>query len=117
MSQKIVVQGTKEVLNSTASLAAAGSTSASFYSEGYARLRGMVVSNASLIAGSGITIRQALSQAAATSGSWDYVTTSNLTACSGSGFDVTIYGSVVQVFHKTDGAASIFRSRWYLLPL
>ena len=117
MSQKIAVQSTKEVFNSTASLAAAGSTSGSFYSEGYARIRGLIVSNASLVAGSGISIRQAISQAAATSGCWDYVTTSNLTACSGSAFDVTIYGSVVQVFHKTDSAASIFRSRWYLLPL
>ena len=117
MSQKIAVQGTELVLNTTSSLAAAGSVSGSFFSEGYARIVGMVISNASLVAGSGISIRQAISSCAANSGSWDYITTANLTACSGSAFDVEIYGQVVQVFHKVDSAASIFRSRWYLRPL
>lgn len=111
---KIFAQKTETVLNSTAALGAGASISGSLVCEGFAKIMGLVVTNASLDDASSIRIYQSLSHGA----SWDQQGDFILTACSGSPYTCPLYGNAVKVLIKNGaGAASIFRTNWYLLPI
>jgi hypothetical protein len=113
---KVYLQKFPIVWESTASLAAgASTTSGSFPIDGYARLIGLITSNASA-AGSGLKIWQGISPSGATA-SLIYSSNYDLSACSGSAFSIEVIGTVGQIDYVADSAASIFQTVWQLRPI
>lgn len=110
---KSFVQRNLNILKSSASLAAGASVSGSSPSTGFARIVGGLIVSASSVAGSGLSIRQSFDGGA----NWDHVTACQITANSGSAFSVAVVGDAVQVFYKTDSAASVVRMNWELRPI
>ena len=111
---KIFVQSLPTVWATSASLAAAGSaTSGSYACDGYARLVGIVATNASAKAASGLRIWQSVDSGS----NWDYKYDSVPSACSPSAYSVEIIGNAVKIDFITDSAASQFRTRWMLRPI
>ena len=101
------------VWQSSASLAAAGSaTSGSFVCNGYARLVGVLISNASAKAASGLRISQSVDSGS----NWDYSTDYAPTACSGSAFSIEVVCIAVKVNFISYSAGSLFRTLWHLRP-
>jgi len=100
----------------TASLPAASSiNSGSFATAGYARLVGVVFSDASMSGVCGIRVRQSSTSVP----NWDYESNFTLGACSGSGFSIEVVGRYgqVELFSGATCAASILRSYWTLRPI
>ena len=100
----------------TASLPAASSiNSGSFASIGFARLTGVVYSDASMSTVCGVRIRQS----STSDPDWDYESNFTLAASSGSGFSIEVVGRYAQVelFTGATCAASILRSYWTLRPV
>lgn len=112
---KVYVQRANTVWNTTASIDASASvTSGSFPCQGFARLTGLLISTASLKAGSGLRI----SQSADLGSNWDYWTDFVPSACSGSAFSIELVGNATKVDVLADGSgASIFRTIWVLRPV
>lgn len=98
-------------------LAAGGASvgSGSFASIGYARLTGIVYSDASMSAACGIRVRQSSTSVP----NWDWQSTSGLSACSGSSFSVEVTGryASVELFTGATCAASILRAYVTLRPI
>lgn len=111
---KIHAQDAETVLATTASLAVNGTVSGSMICAGYARLMGTVISNASTTA-IGLVVQHSANQGA----NWDYTSGSyTIAACSGSGFDIPIYGNAVKVSASNGAtAASLFRAFFWLRPV
>ena len=114
---KIYVQAAREILSYSGALAAGASTlSGSVICDGYARIRGLAISSASLETASGVRVMLSSDHGI----NWDHtLAASGLTACSGSAFDYPVHGDAVQVVIKggaTASSASI-RTLWYLLPV
>jgi len=99
----------------TALPAASSINSGSFACIGYARLVGLVYSDASMSSGCGVLVKQSSTSAP----NWDYVSNFTLSACSGSGFSIEIVGRFAQIdlFSGATCAASILRSYWSLRPV
>ncbi len=111
---KIFAQKTENVLNSTTALLASGSISGSLVCEGFTKIMGMVISNASLDDASSIRLYQSMSHGA----SWDVIGDFIQTACTACPYTCPLYGNAIKVLVKNGtGAASIFRTNWYLLPI
>ena len=111
---KIFVQQFPTVWQTSASLAASGSVSSGSYaSDGYARIIGLLITNASAKAGSGLRI----SQSGDSGSNWDYHTDYAPSACSGSAYSIEIIGNTVKIEYRTDSAASQFRTLWQLKPI
>jgi hypothetical protein len=110
---KVYAQSTDVVLSRTASLPASGSfSSGSFACGGYARLVGILVTNASAKSGSGLRVSFGMS-----SGSWDINNDYAPAACGASQYSLEVVGPYVKVDYITDSAASIFRTNWMLRPI
>ena len=110
------VWDTCTVTAATTNLAAAASVSSgSFASIGFARLVGVVYSDASMSNVCGVRVRQSSTSAP----NWDNESLFPLTASSGSGFSIEIVGryASVELFVGATCAASILRSVWYLRPV
>ncbi len=93
----------------------ASTTSGSFSSIGFARLVGVVYSDASMSSVCGVRVRQSSTSVP----NWDYESNFALSASSGSGFSIEVvgrYGSV-ELFTGATCAASILRSYWTLRPV
>ena len=99
----------------TASLAANASTvSGSFPTQGFARLTGTLISNASLKAGSGLRI----SQSGDSGSNWDYYTDFVPSTCSGSAFSIELVGNAAKIEAFSDsGSIGILRTNWILRPV
>ena len=94
--------------------ASGSQTSGSFWSYGYARLVGLVISNASAKAASGLRVWQSGDGG----DNWDYFSDWTLSACSGSAFSIEIIGNAAKVdFRNGATAASLFRTLWQLRPI
>jgi len=110
---KQFVQRNDIVLQSTASLGASASISGSAPCSGYSKLVGGIITNASSVAGSGLSVRQSFDGG----DNWDYVTACQIAACDGDGFLIDVIGDAVEVFYKTDSAASLVRMKFQLRPI
>lgn len=101
------------LLESTASLAAAGSTSGSAAVTGFVEVRGILFSSGSFDSASGVTIYQSADGGA----NWDYAELATITENSGSVYSASLHGNGVMVRLKNgaDAAASL-RTAWYLVP-
>ena len=111
---KIFVQQFPTVWQTSASLAASGSVSSGSYaSDGYARIIGLLITNASAKAGSGLRI----SQSGDSGSNWDYHTDYAPSACFGSAYSIEIIGNAVKIDFVPETTASIFRTVWYLRPV
>lgn len=101
----------------TASLASSGSlSSGSFYTHGYARILGIVISSGSGVdAASAVRVRQSTDGGS----NYDFITACQLSACSGSAFSIEVVGNVADIEYRGDTTASIaeFRSLWQLRPV
>lgn len=99
----------------TASLAGnASAVSGSFPCQGFARLTGTLVSNASLKAASGLRI----SQSGDSGSNWDYYTDFVPSACSGSAFSIELIGNAAKIEVFADsGSIGILRTNWVLRPV
>jgi len=100
----------------TANLPAASTiNSGSFASIGYARLTGVVYSDASMSGTCGVRVRQS----STSTPNWDYESNFALSACSGSAFSIEIIGRYAQVelYSGATCAASQVRSYWALRPI
>ena len=115
MSGKVYVQKFPPVWESSASMDSNGSqTSGSFWSYGYARLVGLVISSASAKAGSGLRVWQSPDGGA----NWDYFSDWAPSACSGSAFSIEIIGDAAMIdFRNGATAANLFRTLWQLRPI
>ena len=94
-------------------VASASITSGSFVCFGYTRLVGILYTDASAKAASGLRIAQSSNMGA----NWDYRTDYAPTACSGSGYSIEVVGNAAKIDYITDSAASVFRTAWYLRPV
>ena len=111
---KVYVQATIDVWSASAPIALAGSvTSGSFITQGYTRLLGILYTDASAKAGSGLRIAQSANWGV----NWDYNTDFAPSASSGSAYSIEIVGNAAKIDYITDSAASIFRTAWYLRPV
>jgi len=111
---KIYCQNFPIVWQTTASLAASGSTGGSALCGGYARLVGGIVSAASAKAASGLRIWQSFDQGT----NWDFWSDYVPSASSASAFSIEIIGNAVKVDFRTDATgASILRALWQLRPV
>ncbi len=98
------------VLETSASLAALTSISGCLICDGYSRLVGMAISNASST-GSGLRIFQSSTRGT----TWDSETLYTITACTGSSFDIPIYGNGIKVTASNGAtAASLLRAYFSL---
>lgn len=112
---KIYVQNSPCPWGTSTSMAASGSqTSGSFKTNGYARLTGILISSASMKAGSGLRVEQSGDLGV----NWDYASDWAPSACSGSGFSIELLGDAakVTVYNGADNA-DIFRTSWRLRPV
>lgn len=112
---KIYAQNFPIVFQSTASLAAAGSTSGSLICNGYATLQGLFLTDASTQTGSGLQVQQSADYGV----TWDYTSASDavaasiITACS-----AEIFGNAVKVTWRNGAdAASTPRILFQLRPV
>ena len=111
---KLYVQSEPTVWATSASLAASGScTSGSYACDGYARLVGILATNASAKAASGLRV----SQSCDSGSNWDYVYDSVPSACLPSAYTIEVIGNAIKIDYITDSAASQFRTRWMLRPI
>ena len=113
---RTAVQRTVNVLTYSGSLDSSGSTSGSTYSQGFSRIVGAVYTDASSVAGSGLTVRQSLDLGQ----NWDYITACQIAACSAcdSAFSIEIVGDAVKVDYINGATtASNVRIKWYLKPV
>ena len=110
---KIYIQEFKDAYSASGVIPSGGSISGSFISEGYAKLVGMVISNASAKAGSGLRVYQSSNYGR----NWDYYTDYVPSACSACGILVDIFGDAVKIEYRTDSQADIFRMAWHLRPI
>ena len=95
-------------------LASASVTSGSFVTTGFARITGIVISNASGAAASALVVQQS-----GDSGSnWDGLSQWTLSACSGSIFSIEVCGNAAKI-NYANGAdnAGVFRTNWFLRPI
>ena len=111
---KIYVQEFPIIWQSSASLAASGSTSSSAHSGGYARLLGMVIASGSTKAGSGLRVLQSPDGGT----NWDYYADFEVSACSASAFSLEVIGNAVKIEWR-NGAddADVARMLWQLRPI
>ena len=119
MSGRIWAQKSPQVWNSSASMAASGSSTSitggcatGCPCHGYARITGMVISNASSTS-RGLKILQSADRGQ----NWDYVSSFTMSACSGSAFSSEIVGNSVKIEYYTDSAADVFRTNWQMRPI
>lgn len=111
---KTFIQRVGEALSYSGSIASGDSiTSGSIPCKGYSRITGILTSSASSLSGSGLRI----SQSADLGANFDYVTSWNISACSGSAFSVEIVGNAVQVDFAVDDDADEVRTLWHLRPV
>jgi len=111
---KTFVQRVGNVLSYSGSLASGcGLTSGSIPCKGYSRLVGMIISSASSLSGSGLRIGQSADLGI----NFDYWTSFNISACSGSAFSVEIVGDAIQVDFAVDSQADEIRTLWHLRPV
>lgn len=110
---RLYAQATTEVLRTSASLAVNGTITGSLICHGYAKLVGLLWSNASGTA-SAIRVQQSSNYGA----NWDYETLYPITASTASAFDVTLYGNAVKISASNGAtAASLFRAVFNLRPV
>lgn len=110
---RLYAQATTEVLSTGASLAANGTVTGSAICHGYAKLVGLLYSNASGTA-SAIRIRQSSDYGA----HWDYEALYPIAASVASVFSLELYGNAVKVSASMGaGAASLFRAHFDLRPI
>ncbi len=114
---KTSIQRTSDdVLSHSGSLDASASISGSAYSRGYARVVGTVFTDASSVAGSGLTVRQSTDLGQ----NWNYITACAIAACSAcdSAFSIEIIGNAVSIeYVNGTGVASSLRALWYMRPI
>ena len=112
---KIFVQSMPEVWSTTACITGSTSvTSGVFYTEGYTKLLGMVYAGASSASKYGVRI----SQSSDYGSNWDYSASTSISACTGCGFSVELYGNAAKVDYYTDAdGANPFRTSWRLRPI
>lgn len=112
---KIYLQSSPCVLDTSASIAASGSTTGSLHCAGYARVVGVAISSASLVAGSGIRVEHSCDLGS----NWDGIEDlGTLTACSGSLFSACLVGNAVRVtiFNGATDADEV-RAQFRLVPI
>ncbi len=110
---RIYAQAPEIVWETTASLATNANVSGSAFCGGYAKLTGLVWSNASTNA-SQLQIWQSSDRGA----TWDYVTNYTVTASAASAFALDIYGNAVKVSCSNGAtAASLFHAYFALRPV
>lgn len=110
---RLYAQATTEVLSTGASLAANGNITGSAICHGYAKLVGMLYSNASGTA-SAVRIQQSSNYGA----TWDYEALYPIAASVASVFSLELYGNAVKVSASMGaGAASLFRASFSLRPI
>ncbi len=112
---KIYVQNFPTVLESAASLAAAGSISGSALCNGYAQIIGGIKANVILNSPSGLAVEQSFDRGS----NWDLVSGSDAIAASiATGCVINIVGNAVRV-KITNGAsdATSLRTYWQLKPI
>lgn len=112
---KLFVQSAPEVWRTNACITGSTSvTSGSFYTEGYAKLVGILYSGASAASINGLKISQSSDYGA----NYDYFTSYAQSACSGSGYSIEIVGNVAKIEFYTDAdGANPFRTSWRLRPI
>jgi hypothetical protein len=111
---KIWVQNMPAVLDSSGSLVASGSISGSKLCDGYSNIVGIAYNNASSVAGCALFIEQSADQGT----SWDWVSACNLSADSGSGYNIVIVGDAVRIrFHNGADNSTAVRMLWRLRPV
>lgn len=115
---KIYAQGVEPVFVTTASLAISASTSGSAITQGYARLVGIICSDASAAVGaaSGLKIQQSSDYGV----HWDIVSASYaLAACTAASVNITLVGNAARVtwWNGATNAASQPRMALYAFPV
>ena len=112
---KLYIQNTPTLFNLSGSFAAAGSTSGSLGSAGYAKIVGVFRSDVVSETGSGLRIEQSSNGGT----NWDIISASCLaSACAASSFSVEVVGNAVRLFWRNGaGAASAARINFFLRPI
>jgi len=112
---KLFVQSQPEVWRTTACITGSTSvTSGSFYTEGYAKLVGIVYAGASSASIGGIKVLQSSDYGA----NWDYSASQKISACTGCALSIDICGNAAKIEYYTDSAgANPFRTSWRLRPI
>ena len=102
---KIYVQKSPSAFSYTGALAAAGSTSGSFITDGYSTIGGLAIATASL---ANITIWQSYDGT-----NWDTSTPLALSACSGSAYSASVCGKYGRITACGGAVASAAEVRMY----
>jgi hypothetical protein len=113
---KLYVQGYREILSHSGSLAASGFLSGSLSDcRGYDSLVGGVRTNASTVAACGVFIEQSFDNGL----NWDLVSGSDaIAACTTAACNIKLVGNAVRVrLHNGATAASIYRAYFYIKPI
>lgn len=111
---KVYVQNMPTVLDSSGSLVASGSVGGSLLSDGYANIVGIAFSAASSVSGCALFVEQSTDKGI----TWDIVAACNLSADSGSGYNITMFGNAARVrFHNGADNSGSVRMLWRLRPI